>query len=147
MDGRINWGIGVYLGYDCFVGDNTKGIKTLVLPPRSLKQIEFFDMKHTLPLFLLLFTIDSFSLNFSDTIAIDKERIATKIEEIKKSLEPKNYHIWEEGFKIKDITYSFPTLIDADKPFVIDIMWKENLIFQYDVDPKTFETVLISDLR
>lgn len=97
---------------------------------------------------LIFLTLDSFSDNLQDSTIIDVRQVNKLIRGLKKKLEPKKYYLFDKSFNKKDISFSYPDKVFADKPFDIEVIWKGKLISTYEVDPKTYKlTGLVTDLR
>jgi len=94
---------------------------------------------------LIVGTVDAFS---SDSTIVDGEKVSKIIIELKRKLEPREYDLFDKGYKESDISYYFPKKVLQNETLWISILWKGDCIYQYEVDTGTYKlTGRIVDLR
>lgn len=106
-------------------------------------------MRLILTIGLLIIVTRSYALSFDiqDSIKVDKKKVEKVIKEIKKRPEIRNYHKFNKDFRIKDISFRYPESMTSDQGFIIEVLWKGEVILMYDVNDKTYELGTIIDLR
>ena len=88
-------------------------------------------------------TIEGLSQGTSDSIYLDKKMYKDLIETIKKRVE--SYNKRDKDFKMKDLTY-LPA-IDNKQLFQVKVILKEEEIYYFFVDSKTYEITEVIDMR
>lgn len=98
-------------------------------------------MRRLLFIGLLLGTINSFGQ--VDSVNVDKTKLKSLLETVKKDM--KKFDTFDKDFSEKDL--KFLPVIEKSGLTRIEVKLRDKLIYEFLIDPKTYEIVAEDDLR
>jgi hypothetical protein len=98
-------------------------------------------MRQLLIIGLLLVTIISFGQD--DSVKVDKKKLKSLLETIKK--DKKRFNTFDKDFSDKDLI--FKPIIEKTGLTGIEVKLLDKLIYEFHIDPKTYKITAEDDLR
>jgi hypothetical protein len=82
-----------------------------------------------------------------DSVNVDKKKIKKLIKKIKKRPELKGTRYSIKNFDRRSVSFSYPNKFNPKRGFEINVLYKGEVIFIYDIKVDTYELGAINDLR